>query len=391
MVQDRALGIPTNAGRTAFLACPLPGQRRALDDKFLATVEHLFDTGWTPHDVFEAIRRNSSAQALPHLLDVAATATASHPAHLVHHRWQAQLKELGATARQPDRARAEAWVQRSGLDWPAAVEQFLDILGVADRLSVVEPVLPRPGSPAAALDSGDGINTKVLRRVRALLAKAESTEHEEEAEALTAKAQALMTQHSLERVLCDLQRPIRQRPVVRRLWLDNPYLRAKSLLVSAVATANHCRTVFSPAWGFVTVIGHEIDLEVVEVLTTSLLVQSTRAMISVGPQTSRAGVSRTRSFRHSFLIAYAGRIGERLSESADVTESAVDADRGGALLPVLAARTREVEELKVAIFPRLSRLDVRVSNGAGWGAGRAAADLARLDVRRAVRGRERSV
>ena len=58
----------------------------------------------------------------------------------------------------------------------------------------------------------------------------------------------------------------------------------------------------------------------------------------------------------------------------------------GRLLPVLVARERAVQERVSELFPLLVSRRVSVSNNAGWTAGRAAADLAVLDVRRAVRG-----
>ena len=64
-----------------------------------------------------------------------------------------------------------------------------------------------------------------------------------------------------------------------------------------------------------TVIGDDTDLRLVNVLATSLLVQATRSLAAAGPQFASNGVSRTRSFRQSFLIAYASRIRERLREA----------------------------------------------------------------------------
>jgi hypothetical protein len=86
----------------------------------------------------------------------------------------------------------------------------------------------------------------------------------------------------------------------RRIWLDNPYLIAKSMLIDVVASANRARAVFSEALGFVTVLGDEVDLDIVEMLSTSLLVQATTAMLAAGPQTDVRGQSRTRSYRQSF-------------------------------------------------------------------------------------------
>ncbi|MGH3829902.1 MAG: DUF2786 domain-containing protein, partial [Pseudonocardiaceae bacterium] len=251
------------------------------------------------------------------------------------------------------------------------------------------PTLPRiaapPGSTAAA-PPRRGVDQKMLARVRALLAKAESTTFPEEAEALSAKAQELMSRYSLERIVLDSAGSAGSDPhpaTARRMWLDSPYVAAKALLVGAVAGANRCRTVLSEKLGFTTVLGDEVDLEIVELLSTSLLVQATRAMVSAGSQITRSGQSRTRSYRQSFLIAYATRIGERLDTARDAGVAAVaDSAR---LLPVLAARERVVEELFESMFPQSVSRSYSIGNAAGWHAGRAAADLATLDTRRAVR------
>jgi hypothetical protein len=224
-----------------------------------------------------------------------------------------------------------------------------------------------------------------------LLAKAESTEFPEEAEALSAKAQELMSRYSLHQAVLD--HDLGRDPVVsgRRLWIDAPYTDAKTLLVQAVAVANRARAVWSRDPGFVTVIGVESDLDSIELLVTSLLVQANRAMLAAGRHTTRGGTSRTRSFRQSFIVSYATRIGERLQTASSSATAELDAQlqraepaAAGRLLPVLAARADATEELTERLFPTTVQRSVSASNAAGWTAGRAAADLAQLDLRGAL-------
>ncbi|TVT24911.1 DUF2786 domain-containing protein, partial [Amycolatopsis rhizosphaerae] len=240
------------------------------------------------------------------------------------------------------------------------------------------PALPDPPAPARP---GTGVNEKMLARVRALLAKAESTSFPEEAEALSAKAQELMSRYSFERALVD-SGPGRTGSA-RRLWLEDPYLTAKSALAMAVASANRCRSVVYQGLGLVVVVGHGTDLDIVELLATSLLVQATEAMLAAGRHTHRDGRSRTRSFRHSFLLAYAERIRERLAETGRRCLEQMADER---LLPVLARREEEVGELFRELFPKVRTRRYAVgSDAGGWRAGRAAAERARLTVeRRAV-------
>ena len=241
------------------------------------------------------------------------------------------------------------------------------------------PPLPKLDRPGPSRPQGDD---RVLEKVRALLAKAESTTFPEEAEALSAKAQELMARHALDEALVGAESDdgAVQVPGGLRVAVDDPYARAKSILLAEVASANRCTSIWSEGFGFSTVIGFASDLEFVDVLYTSLLVQATSALVAAGSQFDRYGRSRTRSFRHAFLLAYARRIGERLRAA----EAAVEEEYGAELLPVLASRSAAVEAARHAAFPHTVKRAVSVTNAAGWLAGSAAADLASLSGRTEV-------
>jgi hypothetical protein len=357
---------------------------KAFDLIFGDILSAMFTAGWTPLDLAEVGRRRVDAIGTAYLLDAVAAVTDRIPDQLVDPRWRAQLDRYDARpwwdVRRPQLAQ---WAAGRGISRRHTLTVVIDVITMLDRLTRLEEVLPAPGSPARAASPHpiDPAQEKVLAKVRSLLAKAESTEFEEEANALSAKAQELMSRYALDHALVDHARGVRQEATLIRIWLDNPYLTPKALLVDAVASANRCRTLLAAEVGYVTVIGDDLDLRLVELLTTSLLVQGTRAMLAAGAQLTRSGTSRTRSFRQSFLVAYAGRIGERL-RTANQTCAAGAED--GRLLPVLSERTRAVDELIERQFPNLVPKKVSVSNAAGWGAGVAAADLARLNVHDAL-------
>jgi hypothetical protein len=240
------------------------------------------------------------------------------------------------------------------------------------------PALPSVAPPRAAPSDDDGM----LAKIRALLAKAESTTFPHEAEALSAKAQELMARHRIDHVVLG-EAASSDGPVGRRIWLDDPYADAKSQLLHTVARAHRCQSIQMGSIGVCHVVGFGVDLDVVEMLHTSLLVQATTALAAAGPQRDARGRSRTRSFRQSFLVAYATRIGRRLLDVAAATETdAVDDARaaGVDLLPVLARRDDEVESAVRTAFPHLRSKAVSVTNRAGWAAGTAAADVADLSV-----------
>ncbi len=321
--------------------------------------------GWLPSDLGEIVRRRLTARHLPPLAAFLAAEADRHPPDRVEAGWRADLAELG---------RPET------LDLKSAVglELAFGLCSLLGLLPAVAQILPPPGS-VAATRAPAGIDTKRLARVRALLAKAESTEYAEEAEALSAKAQELISRYALGRLADQAEHESSDNPVtVRRLWIDPPYLMAKAMLISAVADANRCRAVTSDQLGFTTVVGEPADLEAVDLMATSLLVQADTAMLAFGSQVDRTGTSRTKSFRRSFLIAYASRIGERLSEVT--REAAEHIGRPGQLLPVLRRQAERVEQACEQLFPRLVSHETSITNGYGWAAGRAAADLALLDV-----------
>ena len=168
----------------------------------------------------------------------------------------------------------------------------------------------------------------------------------------------------------------------RRLGIDDPYAGPKSLLVAVVADANRCRSVWSKELGFVTVFGADGDLDAVELLYTSLLCQAASAMNAAAQDGMRS-----RSFRHAFLLAYANRIGARLSEAAaSATADAAETHGADRLLPVLAARADAAEAAAQEAFPHTRRVRHSARNGAGWAAGAAAADAASLDLDPVVEG-----
>lgn len=256
-------------------------------------------------------------------------------------------------------------------------------LRIAALLSTV-PVEPRAARsaarPPAARSAVSEADTKRLATVRALLAKAERTSFDEEADALSAKAQELISKHALERLLAQTPDPDhRGSPVsTRRFWLEAPYLMAKAALVDEVAAANRCRCIVSESFGFCSLVGDPRDLDDVELLSTSLLVQANRSMLRHGRQLDWQGVSRTRSFRQSFLVSFAHRIGQRLREVDQ--ETMAQAEPGTELVAVLRRREQQVDDAFAAMFPNVVQTSTSVTNGLGWAAGRVAADQALIDL-----------
>lgn len=353
-------------------------------------LRRLWECGWQPRDAAEYARRLSPV-ARAYLLDAIGAQSGHYLRDGVDPRWRAQLDELAAT---PPASTGDVvlsrWSSHQRLDRQTALEMAVSVLGLLDAAPALAPILPPPGStrgPVVHGTRGKAVDERILGRIRALLAKAESTEFPDEAEALSSKAQMLMTRFSLDHALLDAAEASRGHTTaagVRRIWPTAPYVGAKALLAHVVARANRCRAVSDDRIGYVNIVGADIDLELVEILTTSLLLQANRAMLGRGRQVDRRGASRTRSWRQSFLVSYATRIGERLAEASAASQATLDEDQSARLLPALAAREHEVDHLFAELFPRTRTHAVSVSNPSGWAAGRVAADLADLHGRQAV-------
>ncbi len=353
----------------------------AMNEAIRAAWEH----GWLPSDVHEVARRKLQAAEVRYLDEAIVRESRRYAVATLHPNWHAQIVALSAAvdvhAQTPQMWR---WAESNAVGQRMALTVVLKLLNLLGRLPVLEEILPLPGAHRHTPATVNGVDEKALGKVRALLAKAEATEFTDEAEALSAKAQDLMSRYSLQEALTHHDRGEVPVAAARRIWIENPYATAKATLVQAVSHANRCRAVWAERLGFVTVVGCETDLALVELLTTSLLVQANRAMLNAGRRQSSNRHTRTRSFRQAFLVAYAQRIGERLdSASASVT---AEVQRDGRLLPVLAANSRAADELTDRMFPSVTPRSVSASDVAGWGAGRAAADMAVLDMRDAIAG-----
>jgi len=343
-------------------------------------ISRMFEYGWLPGDLHQIARRRADQFTIDFLTDLVAAYVRPHPPETIDETWHVQLDEMRAAVWWPESGtHIEAFAAKQLLTPLEALITAIEALALLIQLPKLELIRPLPGTTRPTIAHHD-VDAKVLGRIRGLLAKAESTSYPEEAEALSAKAQELMTKYALDRVLIEADSAMPELPATRRIWLDTPYVDAKALLVDVVTKANRCRAIFSSAFGFMTVVGDETDLAAVELLTTSLLVQATRAMIASGNQPQRSADARSRSFRKSFLLAYATRIGERLEE-ANATTIAESPDQER-LLPVLASRQLAVDEAFDTLFPTIRNRGIAIRNGNGWDAGREAADRARLDGQR---------
>lgn len=353
-------------------------------------IASLWDNGWQPADVARLVGRKLGATeaAVARLALASEGSDSAALGRRVAPGWMAQLDDLDA--RPTDGRRDVREVDGDWADVVVAAIRLAALLDVAPRLPVLTPP-PSQWHEAMAVGDMSKLPGALLEKVRNLLAKAESTDFDAEAESFTAKAQEMMARHRIDAaVLAATSHGTDEEPVGRRIGVDDPYAEAKTLLLDRVATANGGRSVWSKELGFTTVFAFADDLDAIEALFTSLLVQAGAALRREGSKHDHRGRSRTTRFRRTFLVAFALRIGERLSAAADASVTDARASNGDAFLPVLVARDDAVRDATESTFPELRHFSPSATDGEGWHKGTRFGDLADVAVGERLDGRAAS-
>lgn len=345
----------------------------------LQGVAAAYGLGWQPAEVVHAVSRRLG-RAGGRLVDLAVVADHDRRPGAVDPRWQGQVDRLASCSESTRLDWLRQWRRRESVERPRCYDTAADVWRVLARVPRIPVLVPPPGADPSVVEvvspSGSTAADPVLDRIRKLLAKAESTTFEAEAEALTAKAQQLMSRQAVDRAR--LVDPAADGgPGMVRILLEPPYAAAKGVLLAAVAEANRCRVVELGGLDLAAVVGHAEDLATVDALFTSLLVQAGNALACAAHGAGSGARARSTAFRQSFHLGFAARIRERLT----AVEAAVLADPGAsASLPVLRSRAAAVEEEVDRIFA--GRLRERHVGGRydarGAAEGRSAADRARL-------------
>ncbi len=212
----------------------------------------------------------------------------------------------------------------------------------------------------------------LLARVRKLLAKAEDPAcTAAEAAAFTAKATELIAKYGVDEALLAGAQPD---PVGDRIvTVEPPYARDKAGLLATVALAMRCRVVHLDRRGTTRshLFGHSADLERVELLFTSLLVQAAHGLAAAAVPRGEHPAA----FRRSWLVGFTEAIRARLRESERSAAAAVP----GAEL-VLVDRTALVERRRDEVYPRLAELGPRRLRGSGRNQGYAEGRRANLGL-----------
>jgi hypothetical protein len=210
----------------------------------------------------------------------------------------------------------------------------------------------------------------VLARVRKLLAVAEHPATPAgEADNAAQAAERLILKHAIDEALLDAKSDHRSKPELRTIDIDAPYVSAKLVLLANVAGAHNVEVVSREGSASAFMVGFPSDLEAVELLYTSLLLQAAGAML----RQRNTG----RAFRRAFLIGFASEVGRRLAEM----RAEVVAETGGTTTEIaLRGRQDEVEAAMHEHFPRLGTKKTSISDGGGLIAGQQSGATANLST-----------
>ncbi|MCX5237243.1 DUF2786 domain-containing protein [Streptomyces prunicolor] len=220
----------------------------------------------------------------------------------------------------------------------------------------------------------------MLAKVRALLVKAEDpAATPEEAETYFAKAAALMAKHGIERAMLADADPSLDRPGDRVIVVEGNYGNDRIYLLGYIADALNCHGITkdkSRGRTEVHLFGYESDLDRVELLFTSLLLQ----MFNGVRQGRPAFGEKLITYRKSWIAGFILTIHKRLQEiEARARQEAPAAASGRSAELVVADRKTVVLARFNAAYPDARSAGGKTKRrGTGYAAGQDAAKRADL-------------
>lgn len=228
-----------------------------------------------------------------------------------------------------------------------------------------------------------------LDKIRKVLALAEGATTEGEAEAATRKAEILMAKYGIDRAMVSHTDPGSDPLEWQTITLQAPYAVQKACLLHTVAAAYNGQTIRRPgaaagANQVVEVCAHKSDLERIDILFTSLLLQIATGINRRVP----AHGARAAAYRRSYILGFNQAVRDRLREAAARARQESGDTTGTDL--VLADRSALVRNAFTDRWPNV-RFTTVTSGGGGYGAGRAAGAAADLGGARVTRGRQHAI
>jgi hypothetical protein len=157
----------------------------------------------------------------------------------------------------------------------------------------------------------------VLRKVRGLLAKAESTTNEAERDAYLAKAQQLQDAYKISSTLLAASGQAKREGIDYTDTCNErntPLIKAKRELIIGLADLNNCTTVMGPSRAYIRVFGHNSDRDFVLAMFNSIMLQLQAAM-------ARDEEGPDKGWRVSYAHGYVRRVYSRLKQAQERSQA----------------------------------------------------------------------
>lgn len=234
------------------------------------------------------------------------------------------------------------------------------------------------------------VSDKTLSKIRALLTQAEdSAATAEEAEAFMAKATELMAKYGIERAMLAAENTVADIVADKTVIVPGPYSARKADLLSWTGQALNVKTIrlgssrrsSIPAGAQkVHLFGMQSDLERLDILYTSLLLQCNTAMLREENSRLSLGIARSKAWRGDFMQGFAARVHTRLKQAeARARKDYDDTHTSGMSTDlVIQDRTALVSKAVADRYPKLSSTSRRTATTSGYYSGTAAGSKADL-------------
>lgn len=187
---------------------------------------------------------------------------------------------------------------------------------------------------------------KIIDRIRGLLAKAESSEFEEEAATFLDKATELMAKYRVDEAVLAAAGKAANDPVDRAFIDLSGYHSPKGSLAVHLADALDCHVLWTHGGARGTkrlaVVGHVSDLATFEALMTSLELQLDRELHKVKGYDSGDTRARRTSFANGWVYRVGRRIKAHLATAVDTAVAEAEAEDASSSVALVLAERRDV-------------------------------------------------
>lgn len=162
----------------------------------------------------------------------------------------------------------------------------------------------------------------IIKKIRALLDKAESTNYEAEADTFYAKAQELMLQYAVDEAEMEAAGTKKdEQIVIRKVYVKEGYpaTQSRQYFLSQIAKSFGCRVFLYSGTDHTAVVGYESDTMFVELLYLSVNIQCYSVLqreVKAQKDWYRLAEMKFKeaAFRRAFTFGYFDRVAERVKE-----------------------------------------------------------------------------